>query len=232
MIHVTRPFLLNDFTDLSRRPVMAHDLITTHVQKCIDAAKNVMMVVDNFACQGMMLESFWFTHYVCFCAIIVAYIYTIQQHQSSRDSNSPSASSSADEAHDIFRLAETCQQHLARATRRNCPSRRYSIILEELRLEVHRQIGSNGQPASNIRRPDNEASERIPTEFSNPKEGTGINQPAMASDSMNYGPFLANLPAATNLEANHDIGDDFNFLESLEGSAWWTQLDSWVCRSS
>ncbi|KAL1970076.1 hypothetical protein VTN77DRAFT_6481 [Rasamsonia byssochlamydoides] len=224
MIHATRPFMLNDFTDLSRRLVVPHDLVTTHVQKCIDAAKNVMMMVDAFACQGLMLESFWFTHYVCFCAIIVAYIYTIQQHQSS---NSPGASSSADEVQEIFNLAESCQQHLARATRRNCPSRRYSIILEELRLEVHRQIGSNVQPAV-TRRPD-EVPERIP-EFNNNNNNKEDNQPSTMTSDVNYGPFLANLPAA-NLEANPDVGDDFNFLENLEGSAWWTQLDSWAYAS-
>jgi hypothetical protein len=223
MIHATRLFILNDFTDLSRRPPVPHDVITTHVQKCIDAARDAMMMVDAFADQGLMLESFWFTHYVCFCAIIVAYIYTIQQYQLLRDSDSPTnASTSAEEVQDFFSLAESCQQHLGRATRRNCPSRRYSIILEELRLEVRRQIGSDVEPAI-VTSHDREIPGRVQAEI-NPEE-TAIEQPStVTSDSMTYGPLLANL-SAPDLEANND---DFNFLESLEGSVWWTQLDSWV----
>jgi hypothetical protein len=231
MIHATRPFILNDFTDLTRRPLVPLDLVATHVHNCIDAARDVMQRVDALAGQGVMMESFWFTHYVCFCAIIVAYIYTIQQHQSSNDPNSPAVSSPADEVQDLFTLAENCQFHLARATQKNCPSRRYSFILEELRLEVHRQLGSPTQPHPDVLRlSDGEARERLAEDSIKPREGeTETSQSSTnLTDNMIFEPYLGNA-AAPNLVGTSDaIGNDFTFLDSLDGSVWWTQLDSWV----
>lgn len=148
MIHVTRSFLLNDFTDLTRRPPVPHPTVAGIVQKCIGSAEDVIKLVDSLAEQGIMVQSFWFTHYVCFCAIIVVYIYIIQQHR--LPPTSPHSSEDPNHLQYIFSLAEACQQHLAEATRKNCPSRRYSIILEELRREVHRQIGSPLQSDSSI----------------------------------------------------------------------------------
>jgi hypothetical protein len=230
MIHATRPFILNDFTDLTRRPLVPLDLVATHVHNCIDAARDVMQRVDALAGQGVMMESFWFTHYVCFCAIIVAYIYTIQ-HQSSNDPNSPAVSSPADEVQDLFTLAENCQFHLARATQKNCPSRRYSFILEELRLEVHRQLGSPTQPHPDVLRlSDGEARERLAEDSVKPREGeTEASQSSTnLTDNVIFEPYLGNA-AAPNLVGTSDaIGNDFTFLDSLDGSVWWTQLDSWV----
>lgn len=235
MIHATRLFILNDFTDLTRRPLVPLDLVTTHVQNCIDAVKDVMQRVDTLADQGSMLESWWFTHYICFCAILVAYIYTIQQHQSSTsDPTTPSVSSMMDDVQDLFSLAERCQVHLAKATRKNCPSRRYGIILEELRLEVHNQLAAT--TTTNNKRPN------LPQTM----EATGVQQSLQVDKpyqvemnferptmNMNTGldpfPYLGN-PTISSMEGPDLLGDDdFGLLNSLDGSVWWTQLDSWVC---
>lgn len=72
---------------------MTRDKIKTHVQKCIFAAKDVMTLVVSLADQGILVQSFWFTHYVCFCAIIVMYIYTIQEYRRCPLSGSASAPS-------------------------------------------------------------------------------------------------------------------------------------------
>jgi hypothetical protein len=228
MIHATRLFILNDFTDLSRRPLMPLDLVATHVRNCIDAAKDIMQRVDAMAGRGSMLESFWFTHYICFCAILVVYIYTIQQHQSSQNPASPSLSSSGDEGQDLFSLAETCQVHLAKATRKNCPSRRYGIILEELRLDVHRQLASDPNP-SQIRRPlgDELSRQSQPETFKD--AAPNLDQPsASLSLNPNFEQYIGNT-AIPDLDSSDLFGDDgFNFLDNLDGSVWWTQLDSWV----
>lgn len=226
MIHATRSFLLNDFTDFTRRPLVTKDKIDCHVQKCIDAAKDTMLLVDDLAGQGILVQSFWFTHYVCFCAIIVVYIYTIQHH---RLSSSSDADDTRDDARELFGLAEKCQRHLAKATRRNCPSRRYSIILEELRREVHRQINSSGLP-----RPIN-AKEQTSVESSleqlrYPPEVLG-QRDVPESDIANYPPpFLPELEMS-DLTPSDELGQGLNFLNNQleEGSMWWTQLDSWVC---
>ncbi|QKX58801.1 uncharacterized protein TRUGW13939_05928 [Talaromyces rugulosus] len=231
MIHATRLFILNDFTDLSRRPLMPLDLVATHVRNCIDAAKDIMQRVDAMAGRGSMLESFWFTHYICFCAILVVYIYTIQQHQSSQNPASPSLSGSGDEGQDLFSLAETCQVHLAKATRKNCPSRRYGIILEELRLDVHRQLASDPNP-SQIRRPHgDELSQQSQPEIIK-DAAPNLDQPsASLSLNPNFEQYTGNT-AIPDLDSSDLFGDDgFNFLDNLDGSVWWTQLDSWAFSS-
>ncbi|KAF3400563.1 hypothetical protein DPV78_005001 [Talaromyces pinophilus] len=238
MIHATRLFVLNDFTDLTRRPLVPLDLVTTHVQNCIDAVKDVLQRVDALADQGSMLESWWFTHYICFCAILVAYIYTIQQHQSSTsDPTTPSVSSMTDDVQDLFSLAERCQVHLAKATRKNCPSRRYGIILEELRLEVHNQLSATTTTTNNINPtlPQTVEPNRV-------QQTLQIDKPYQAETSfersvmnINTGldsfSYLGNstLPSMDGPDVLRD--DDFGLLNSLDGSVWWTQLDSWAYSS-
>lgn len=224
MIHVTRSFLLNDFTDLSRRPKVPHPMVSSHVQKCIQAAEDIMTITDGLAHQGVLIQSFWFTHYVCFCAVLVIYIHTIQQHRKSLSGPRASVSSvgsphDSDKLRQLFYLAESCQQHLAEATRKNCPSRRYGIILEELRQEVHRQIGSNGVSVeTRTHSASGNDTIYVSGEGSQNVDVKSVLFDAQAADFM--------MPPA---ELGMNTGDDAGFLESLEGSIWWAQLDSWVC---
>lgn len=224
MIHVTRSFLLNDFTDLSRRPRDPHPMVSTYVQKCIEAAEDIMTLVDSLAQQTLFIQSFWFTHYVCFCAILVVYIHIIQQHRQST-APSPSAGSPADvdKLHALLSLAETCQQHLAEATRKNCPSRRYSIILEELRKEVHRQIGSDDQstPGQNrtIREQDRPG-------IQNTSTLNGVSR-TVSFDAQNMD-FMPAILQPAEMSASINPMEEVGILENLEGSIWWAQLDSWV----
>ncbi|KAG2417348.1 hypothetical protein HFD88_008567 [Aspergillus terreus] len=231
MIHATRSFLLNDFTDLGRRPSIPHPTVTGHIRKCIAAAEDVMTLVDGLGKQGVLIQSFWFTHYVCFCAITVVYIYTIQQY---RLSSSLQASSDVVEDTDrlrfLFTLGESCQQHLAEATRKNCPSRRYSIILEELRLEVHRQIGaplsldqsgnsSEGILDSSLGNQDTSMGQRAADMSSIGLPGT------LNAESIGY---TDGLQADALLETQFAPDEEFGLLDNLDGSIWWTQLDSWA----
>jgi hypothetical protein len=183
-----------------------------------------MTITDGLAHQGVLIQSFWFTHYVCFCAVLVVYIHTIQQHRKSLVGSSSASVSSVgspndpDKLHQLFSLAESCQQHLAEATRKNCPSRRYGIILEELRQEVHRQIGSSGLSVES--RPHSSNENHIPyvsgDTSQNPDAKSVLFDPQTVDFMMQ--------PADLGMNA----GDDAGFLESLEGSIWWAQLDSWV----
>ena len=202
------------------------------VQKCVSAAEDVITLVDSLAAQGIMIESFWFTHYVCFCAIIVIYIYTIQQHQSSTAPSSPQELGEGSHSHYLFTLAEACHRHLAKATLKNSPSRRYSIILEELRREVHKQMGSPLQAASPITIPGDymikspqNPSTSLPNEF-----GLTNMETPMPLDPNAISNFLSpsNFPASGAMDASLGSMDDIGLLENLEGSVWWAQLDSWV----
>ncbi|KAL5334466.1 hypothetical protein BJX70DRAFT_391380 [Aspergillus crustosus] len=208
MIHATRSYLLNDFTDLSRRPAAAHPTVTTHVSKCLEAAEHVIKLVDNLAKQGTLIQSFWFTHH----------------HRTS--STSESIDSDNSRVRSLFSLAEQCQQYLAEATRRNCPSRRYGIILEETRLEVHKQLGSqiSERPLMNGQDHSREVSRESIFE-QRPVESVDVN----AAVPFNAGPipYEGNFQPSTFADETFDMGDP-GFLDNLEGSMWWTQLDTWV----
>ncbi|KAJ5129743.1 uncharacterized protein N7515_005782 [Penicillium bovifimosum] len=228
MIHATRSFLLNDFADLSRRPKAPHPEVSAHVQKCTQAAEDIMTLTDALARQGVLIQSFWFTHYVCFCAVLVIYIHTIQQHRRlSEGSSSASVSSTGspefDKLRQVFSMAETCQQHLAEATRKNCPSRRYGIILEELRQEVHRQIGSDGFSVG-IRAHSAAGSDAV--DVLRGTQNAGDREVLLDAQTVDFPPIGIMQPA--DVGVGIDTGDDAGFLESLEGSMWWAQLDSWA----
>ena len=219
--------------DTRRKLPVPHPIVTNHIQKCIDASEDVLTLVDGLGKQGILIQSFWFTHYVCFCAIMVIYIHTIQQHRLSAFLE-PSAQGIRDPArlHYLFRLAEACQHHLAEATRRNCPSRRYSIILEELRLEVHRQIGTPPHSSPHSTTYDSFQARSV-------YEDGFLDQKPLVSDTIgepipfdpnaaSYPPISGSLQAPELTQPSFGASEDVGFLENLDGPIWWSQLDSWV----
>lgn len=114
IMHANRLFLLStsssDYED--------------QVNECMGAARNVLETVDRLAQEGPIFHAFWWTHYVTFCALVVTYVWEIQQR---RSRCVPGTQNRAK----LMELAEKCQTHLANATASNSPSRRYSVILEE-----------------------------------------------------------------------------------------------------
>ncbi|KAI4624976.1 uncharacterized protein J4E87_005457 [Alternaria ethzedia] len=123
-----RPFLLKN---ARRSNVEMTALAQDSLTECIAAARSVLEAVDRMAREGRLFHAFWWTHYVCFCALVVVYVWAIQQ--------STHNSASAEDPRGILDQAESCLQHLAQATASNSPSRRYSIILQELRTEAKRK---------------------------------------------------------------------------------------------
>ncbi|KAH6866754.1 fungal-specific transcription factor domain-containing protein [Alternaria rosae] len=123
-----RPFLLKN---ARRSNVEMTSLAQDSLTECIAAARSVLEAVDRMAREGRLFHAFWWTHYVCFCALVVVYVWAIQQ--------STHNTASAEDPRGILDQAESCLQHLAQATASNSPSRRYSIILQELRTEAKRK---------------------------------------------------------------------------------------------
>ena len=119
-----RPFLLKNTT---RKNDESRSLAREGLSQCISAAHSVLEVVDRMAREGRLFHAFWWTHYVCFCALVVVYVWAIQESDDS---------TTLDERRTILDQAERCLQHLAQATASNSPSRKYSIILQELRAEA------------------------------------------------------------------------------------------------
>lgn len=133
-----RPFLLkNSFRDDADMRGLARE----SSKECISAAQSVLESVDRMAREGRLFHAFWWTHYVCFCALGVVYVWAIQN---SKDTSTIEARCK------ILDQAERCLTVLAQATASNSPSRRYSIILQELRTEAKRktarQVQEHPQP--------------------------------------------------------------------------------------
>lgn len=116
VMHLHRPYLL--------RSSGCHAEVS--VKHCVTAAVTVLRAVDHMATSSPMFHAFWWTHYVTFCALSIAYVWQIQSPRVDCGVNMDQ----------LLALAGRCQAHLARATATNSPSRRYSIILEELRSEA------------------------------------------------------------------------------------------------
>lgn len=121
IMHTTRPFLLDHSEEPS--PEMR-----ACVKECIGAAKLALLTVDQlYSERAASVHALWWMPYVTFCALAVTYVWEIQQ-QTNNSRNDKDAS--------LFSLAERCQNHLAETTLSNSASRRYSIIIEELRQEA------------------------------------------------------------------------------------------------
>ncbi|KAE8373935.1 fungal-specific transcription factor domain-containing protein [Aspergillus bertholletiae] len=217
MIHITRLFLLNDCKDIPQ--VSA----TTYVQKCITAAEEIMTIINGLASRKALIHGFWFAHYVCFCAITVVYIHIIKQHQASSTgdpSNKPVENSR--QLQYLFSLAETCQQHLGKATSRSSSNRRYGIILEELRLEVHRQVVSSHRPSPQVETEDDgpKADGFLPPSF-HPAPVTAVS-PKL--NILAFDPLPADLSYPHLLDESFKLYDTFAFSDISDTSAWWAPL--------
>ena len=108
------------------------------VTECIGAAKLALEIVDRmFSEAATVIHFLWWMPYVTFCALAVVYVWKIQQK---------SGISVSDDNVSLFALAERCQSHLAKAMSSDSASRRYSIIIEELRQEA-----SHGSSQNSVR---------------------------------------------------------------------------------
>lgn len=141
VMHLYRPSLLDNSHPTSQGHPDSVDLRTDAIRHCITAAQEALRTVDSIAKEGPIFHAFWWTHYVTFCALAVVYVWKIQQEKHHDDI--PGIVQDR-----LFELAERCHVHLGQATAMNSPSRRYSVILEELRIEARASNSavSNTQP--------------------------------------------------------------------------------------
>ncbi|KAK2002087.1 fungal-specific transcription factor domain-containing protein [Colletotrichum falcatum] len=143
VMHANRLFLLGNPSSGSE----------AQIAECIGAARTVLETVDGMAAEGPIFHAFWWTQYVTFCALLVTYVWDIQQKRRRRGLSLPLLLSPGGEGGDggrekhakLMNLAERCQTHLAHATASNSPSRRYAIILEEFRTEGLGQVARKSQ---------------------------------------------------------------------------------------
>ncbi|APA15974.1 hypothetical protein sscle_16g107440 [Sclerotinia sclerotiorum 1980 UF-70] len=127
LILIHRPFLLRDFASLYKRnshPSAGND-ISKNVTSCLQAAMEITNIVHHLMETGQMYQAFWFTHYFAFCAVVVLYVYTIQHRYLPRE-----------EYVRYFEAAARCHLQISSRAKNESLAQRYSVVLEELRLEA------------------------------------------------------------------------------------------------
>lgn len=178
------------------------------IQYCISAASTALELVDSMASDGTLFHAFWWTHYVSFCALAVVYVWQIQQKAPFEGR--------------LFELAERCMIHLAHATDSNSPSRRYSIILQELREEANQHASGMALRAiydGSAPPPDGAAPATSATDI------TGYQPPGAVQ--VNDGPGLgpAQVPDFQQATTVPGAVGEWNFWQTTD----WLDIESLVC---
>ncbi|KAH6670261.1 nonribosomal peptide synthetase-like protein [Plectosphaerella plurivora] len=131
---VHRPFLLNNFASLANlgttrqsRSGRNADLVDEHVQRCLEAAMSIVGLVDDLDSGGQLYNTFWFSHYFAFCAVVMLYLYAIQRRHSPPETYLPA-----------FNAATRCQAQITSIALPGSLAQRYGLVLQELRLELLR----------------------------------------------------------------------------------------------
>ncbi|WYZ44912.1 hypothetical protein EsH8_VIII_000228 [Colletotrichum jinshuiense] len=214
IMHANRLFLLGNQSAGSE----------TQILECIGAARTVLETVDGMAAEGPIFHAFWWTQYVTFCALLVTYVWDIQQKRRGISLEGEGRSKHTK----LMDLAERCQTHLANATASNSPSRRYAIILEEFRTEglgqmSRKTLGAPSQaPRASAGRPTSLSAD---TQVPPPQNHGGGAGPITAGD-FEFNPAYGSGPGAVDLIGQVDTG----FLGSNLLDEWqttdWLDLDS------
>ncbi|KAF2734740.1 hypothetical protein EJ04DRAFT_564019 [Polyplosphaeria fusca] len=145
---VQRPFLISNFASLAHidhRPGAISNIETSrNIADCVKAAMAIVKIVDELFQGSQIFRAFWFTQYKAFCAVVVLYIYRIQQHYIEPG-----------KCEGYFAAGQKCQAQLSSISEKDCLSKRYCLVLEELRLEALKQtkphlVPSGSSPSSNL----------------------------------------------------------------------------------
>jgi hypothetical protein len=138
---VHRPFLLSNFASLAHTDTRAGNLANTttdkYIRELVEAAMGIAQIVDEMFQSSQIFRAFWFTQYYAFCAVVVLYIYRIQEHIVAPG-----------KCEGFFSAGQRCQAQLNCLSDTDCLSKRYCLVLEELRLEAARQTKSTHLPAA------------------------------------------------------------------------------------
>jgi hypothetical protein len=152
LLLIHRPFLLRDFASLTHMPtnpswgVSGPINAANNITACLEAALAIVRVVDDVFTSSNQFRCFWFTQYYAFCAVVVLYIYRIQQGLGIKA-----------DFEGYFEAGMKCQGQLKTVSETgDCLARRYWLVLEELRVEAVRQSGklstitTSVAPSSNL----------------------------------------------------------------------------------
>lgn len=206
VMHLYRPYLLGNNTSTLRRT--APNELRRGVGRCLISSQEVLKIVDEMAQDGPLFHAFWWTHYVTFVALAAVYVFKIQRMRNVFQSNTLANFDSGN----FFDLAERCHTHLAVATASNSPSRKYSIVLEELRTEL--QARSDRAARARPVEPDFQSAHASP-DHSSIQQVRDIQHPA--AGDIQSGDVLSLTP-------NTDVASWLNEWQSTD----WLDLDASV----
>lgn len=175
---VHRPFLLSNFASLThfeqtaaqrsgapRATADAHPALEItcqeNVRHCLDAAMGIVRVVDDIA-ESQIFRAFWFTQYYAFCAVVVLYIYRIQQ-----------GIVEPGKCEGYYAAGLRCQGVLSSISEADCLSKRYVLVLEELRIEAAKVRGPARQQQQQQVQAQN-ATTPVSASAASPAAGSGL----------------------------------------------------------
>ncbi|ETS75567.1 hypothetical protein PFICI_12511 [Pestalotiopsis fici W106-1] len=140
MILTNRPFLLSNFARLQQAPLSSDAAkkarTSPGVQECLHAAMSIVETVNRLFQADQLFRGYWFTLYFAFSAVVVLYVYAIQQKASPIETYRA-----------YLEAAGTCQGQIFAMAEQGSLTQRYSLVLEELRAEALRHtVGSGSGP--------------------------------------------------------------------------------------
>ncbi|KAK0883758.1 hypothetical protein LTR87_002498 [Friedmanniomyces endolithicus] len=122
---VTRPLLLVES--------VAAASLQSCISACLEGATETLQMLSGSRSEFTTFSAFWFTQYVAFNAVSIAYVWLIQRKRGRLLEVRAALSDDV-----LLREAEAVQKHFAGAVEMNAPSLRYNVVLEELRQELSR----------------------------------------------------------------------------------------------
>ncbi len=256
LILANRQFLLSNFIDLARPASSTDERVEFHIRECVEAALVAVNTVSTFVENGALYRTFWFSQYISFCAIATLYVYAIRRYQTQRTS-----AESIDVNNTVvvprrghmeyFEAAEKCRVLIASKTENNSPSRRYSIILDELKRQVLAEIQSTSSSLNGQR--TRKSFGHHGTHTSNEDESATLRDHlGFEQDDMQSHGFLDQQPEYLDpgTSSRADLGRISEPIATLDASSFanttldsemfglpvdnvgWFEFDSWVSESS
>ncbi|KAM5386529.1 hypothetical protein ACJZ2D_000492 [Fusarium nematophilum] len=174
-ILVHRPFLLKSFTSLANYGVNGELLssrreeMQQNIKICIDAATQIIEHIDRIHAAGEFYSTLFFIPYYGFSAVVILYVYAIQQRAELPDTYTR-----------YFRLASKCHAQIESIAIKGSLMQRYGVVLQELRLEVLRNntyLASVSTPragGASVRGENNPTQAELPQ--GSPRDEAGMGQ--------------------------------------------------------
>ncbi|KAF6808231.1 finger protein [Colletotrichum sojae] len=227
-ILVHRPFLLKSFTTLTsdgadgEATTRRKQEMEANIKTCVGAATNIAEHIDQIDAAGEFYSTLFFIPYYGFSAVVILYVYAIQQRAEAPETYLSS-----------FRLASRCHAHIEAIAVKGSLMQRYGVVLQELRLEVLRNNNSLAS-VSAIRAGENAAGEEsVPAQRELLRNSRDSGQ-----RGQQYSDYVSSIP---NVDQSQDLGgavgggrpsDSVASMDVLDGGFFhitnWGQFDSLV----